>query len=72
MTSVALVVDHTLPALLAAELTEAPEILLVRSFTSDPVFSLPPPVRTLAVDVVDVWRVRAVGIEAVKVLVLVV
>ena len=69
MTGVALVVDHTLPALLAAELTEAPEILLVRSFTSDPVFDLPPPVRTLAV---DVWRVRAVGVEAVKVLVLVV
>jgi len=59
-----------LPALLATELTEAPEILLVRSLTGDPVFDLPPPVRTLAVDVVDVRRVRAVGVEAVEALVL--
>jgi hypothetical protein len=70
LTGVALVVDRTLPALLATELTEAPEILLVRSLTGDPVFDLPPPVRTLAVDVVDVRRVRAVGVEAVEALVL--
>ena len=70
MTGVALVIDRMLPALLATELTEAPEILLVRSLTGDPVFDLPPPVRTLAVDVVDVRRVRAVGVEAVEALVL--
>ena len=70
MTGVTLVVDRTLPALLATELTEAPEILLVRSLTGDPVFDLPPPVRTLAVDVVDVRRVRTVGVEAVEALVL--
>ena len=33
-------------------------------------FDLPPPVRTLAVDVVDVRRVRSVGVERVEVLVL--
>ena len=33
-------------------------------------FDLPPPVRTLAVDVVDVRRVREVGVEAVEALVL--
>jgi hypothetical protein len=70
LTGAALVVDRTLPALLATELTEAPEILLVRSLTGDPVFDLPPPVRTLAVDVVDVRRVRAVGVEAAEALVL--
>jgi len=70
LTGVALVIDRMLPALLATELTEAPEILLVRSLTGDPVFDLPPPVRTLAVDVVDVRRVRAVGVEAVEALVL--
>jgi hypothetical protein len=57
-------VDRTLVALLATELTEAPEILLVRSLTGDPVFDLPPPVRTLAVDVVEVRRERTVGVEA--------
>lgn len=57
-------------ALLATELTEAPEILLVRSLTGDPVVDLPPAVRTLAVEVVDVRRVRAVGVETVEVLVL--
>lgn len=67
---VALVVDRTLVALLATELTEAPEILLVRSLTGDPVVDLPPAVRTLAVEVVDVRRVRAVGVETVEVLVL--
>jgi hypothetical protein len=70
LTGVALVVDRTLAALLATELTEVPEILLVRSLTSDPVFDLPRPVRTLAVDVVDVRRVRAVGVETVETLVL--
>ena len=70
MTGVALVVDRTLAALLATELTEAPEILLVRSFTGDPVFDLPLPVRILAVDVVDVRRVRAVDVEMVEALVL--
>ena len=65
-----LVVDRTLEALLATELTEAPEILLVRSLTGDTVFDLPPPMRMLAVDVVDVWRVREVGVEMVEVLVL--
>lgn len=63
MAGVALVVDRTLVALLATELTEAPDILLVRSLTGDPVFDLPPPVRTLAVEVVDVRRGRAVGVE---------
>jgi hypothetical protein len=54
LTGVALVVDCTLAALLATELTEALEILFMRSLNGDPVFDLPPLVRTLAVDVVDV------------------
>jgi hypothetical protein len=72
LTDVTLIVNHMLPALLAVELTEALQIFLVHSFTSDPVLNLPLPVWTLAVDVVDIWWVRAVGVEAVKVLVLVV
>jgi hypothetical protein len=49
--------------------SEAPEVLLIRSLTGDPVFDLPPPVRTLAVDVVDIRRIREVGVEAVEALV---
>ena len=70
MRGVALVIDNTLAALLATKLIEAPEILLVRSFTGDPVFNPPPPMRTLAVDVMEVRRVRAVGVEMVEALVL--
>jgi hypothetical protein len=43
LTGIALVIDRMLPALLATELTEALEILLVRSLTGDPVVDLPPP-----------------------------
>jgi hypothetical protein len=55
---------------LTLKLTEALEILFMRSLNGDPVFDLPPLVRTLAVDVVDVQRVRALGVETVEALVL--
>ena len=67
LTGVALVVHRTL----ATEPIEAQETLLVRSLTVDPVFDLPPPMRTLAVavDVMGEYE-QAVGVETIEALVL--